>query len=111
MAVISNLHHYQPQPATVSSASIVSTGVAPSSSAPSPVPVAVAPATTNNSDAPLSTNDNYPHAIPSILPAHMNIVPEDGYLNNVTVQGGDEFLFDLTEEDWAIGEGFEMDVS
>jgi len=41
----------------------------------------------------------------------MSIVPEEGYLNAVSGQGTDEFLFDLTEEDWAIGEGFDMDTT
>uniref|UniRef100_A0A7S1VIW2 BZIP domain-containing protein n=1 Tax=Grammatophora oceanica TaxID=210454 RepID=A0A7S1VIW2_9STRA len=47
--------------------------------------------------------------IPSFLPPHLNIVPEEQYLPG---QGeAEDFLLGLTEEDWAIGEGFEMDVS
>jgi hypothetical protein len=35
------------------------------------------------------------------------VVPEEGFLPG---NAGDDFLFDLAEEDWAIGEGFEMDI-
>jgi len=54
--------------------------------------------------------------IQSVLPSHMNIVPEDGYLGsisyvNVDTDGAEDFLFDLAEEDWAIGEGLDMDIT
>mmetsp|Transcript_7736 Transcript_7736/g.8839 ORF Transcript_7736/g.8839 Transcript_7736/m.8839 type:complete len:700 (-) Transcript_7736:364-2463(-) len=46
-----------------------------------------------------------PPIIPAFLPPHLNVVPEEGFLpNNVP----EDFLFDLSEEDWAIGKGFEM---
>lgn len=45
----------------------------------------------------------YP-VIPSFLPPHLNVVPEDGFLPNGN--GAEDFLFDLAE-DWAIGEGFD----
>jgi hypothetical protein len=49
-----------------------------------------------------------PHPfIPAFLPPHLNVVPEEGFLPQNAV---DDFLFDLAEEDWAIGEGFEMDI-
>ena len=47
--------------------------------------------------------------VPSFLPQHMNILPEEGFLNGVGVGvGGDgsdptDMLFDLNEEDWALG--------
>jgi hypothetical protein len=37
----------------------------------------------------------------------LNVVPEEGYQGN---DPADEFLFELAEEDWAIGEGFDMDT-
>ena len=47
--------------------------------------------------------------VPSLLPPHMNIAPEDGFLNNVAGSGDgtDDFIFDILEADWAIGEGFD----
>jgi hypothetical protein len=38
----------------------------------------------------------------------LNAVPEEGYQGN---DPADDFLFELAEEDWAIGEGFEMDTT
>lgn len=55
--------------------------------------------------APISNPPSQP--IPSFLPPHLNVVPEEGFL---PTQGADDFLFDLAE-DWAIGEGFEMDTT
>jgi hypothetical protein len=49
----------------------------------------------------------HPFSIPAFLPPHLNVVPEEGFLPG---NAGDDFLFDLAEEDWAIGEGFEMDI-
>ena len=58
---------------------------------------------------PESFVDSNNGTIPSLLPPHMNIVPEDGYLNNISTSGADDdFLFDLMEGDWAI-EGFDME--
>jgi hypothetical protein len=37
----------------------------------------------------------------------LNAVPEEGYQGN---DPADDFLFELAEEDWAIGEGFDMDT-
>jgi hypothetical protein len=37
----------------------------------------------------------------------LNAVPEEGYHGN---DPADDFLFELAEEDWAIGEGFDMDT-
>mmetsp|Transcript_27873 Transcript_27873/g.41136 ORF Transcript_27873/g.41136 Transcript_27873/m.41136 type:complete len:687 (-) Transcript_27873:431-2491(-) len=45
--------------------------------------------------------------IPAFLPPQLNVVPEEGFLSNNVAE---DFLFDLAEEDWAIGEGFEMDT-
>jgi hypothetical protein len=45
-----------------------------------------------------------PAAIPSFLPPHLNIVPEDPFLPGEA----EEFLLELTEEDWAIGEGLDI---
>lgn len=50
--------------------------------------------------------------VPSFLPQPLNAVPEEGYMAGQ--QGNDpadDFLFELAEEDWAIGEGFEMDTT
>mmetsp|Transcript_4092 Transcript_4092/g.6155 ORF Transcript_4092/g.6155 Transcript_4092/m.6155 type:complete len:91 (-) Transcript_4092:412-684(-) len=57
-----------------------------------------------------------PTPVPSdtcTLPSYMQILPEDGCLSHITGQdvGTQDFLFDLTEEDWAIGEGLDMDTS
>lgn len=43
--------------------------------------------------------------IPSFLPQHMNILPEEGFLSGVGVDGSDptDMLFDLNEEDWELG--------
>jgi len=44
--------------------------------------------------------------VPSFLPQHMNILPaEEGFLNGVAGDGSDptDMLFDLNEEDWALG--------
>jgi hypothetical protein len=54
---------------------------------------------------PMQVSQSLP-IIPSFLPHHLNIVPEESFLPGI---GGDDFLFDLAEEDWAIGEGFDMD--
>jgi len=60
---------------------------------------------------PESFVDSNNGTIPSLLPPHMSIVPEDGYLNNVPAVGADDdFLFDLMEGDWAI-EGFDMEAT
>lgn len=37
----------------------------------------------------------------------LNAVPEEGFQGN---DPADDFLFELAEEDWAIGEGFDMDT-
>ena len=48
----------------------------------------------------------------SFLPQPLNAVPEEGYLPQQGNDPADDFLFELTaEEDWAIGEGFEMDMT
>eukprot|EP00566_Odontella_aurita_P006928 CAMPEP_0113595748 /NCGR_PEP_ID=MMETSP0015_2-20120614/39918_1 /TAXON_ID=2838 /ORGANISM="Odontella" /LENGTH=735 /DNA_ID=CAMNT_0000503117 /DNA_START=33 /DNA_END=2240 /DNA_ORIENTATION=- /assembly_acc=CAM_ASM_000160 len=81
---------------------------------PSPVPLHTFSVATPAPQAPVQsqqaqsgdTNPTDSNAVPSV----MNIVPEEGYLNTVSGQGTDEFLFDLTEEDWAIGGGFDMDT-
>ena len=43
--------------------------------------------------------------VPSFLPQHMNILPEEGFLNGIGGDGSDptDMLFDLNEEDWALG--------
>jgi hypothetical protein len=47
--------------------------------------------------------------VPSFLPPHLNAVPEEGFLTNDAVDdaAAEDFLFELAEEDWAIGEGFD----
>jgi hypothetical protein len=40
----------------------------------------------------------------SFLPAHLNVVPEEMW-----PEGSDDFLMDLVDGDWAIGEGIDMD--
>ena len=50
-------------------------------------------------------------SVSSFLPHPLNAVPEeDGYLAQQGSDPADDFLFELAEEDWAIGEGFEMDT-
>ncbi|KAI2507254.1 bZIP transcription factor [Fragilaria crotonensis] len=51
-----------------------------------------------------SQSARYP-IMPSFLPPHLNVVPEDGFLPSGN--GAEDFLFELAEEDWAIGEGFD----
>lgn len=44
--------------------------------------------------------------VPSFLPQHMNILPEEGLLNGVAGDGSTDnmdMLFDLNDEDWALG--------
>ena len=49
--------------------------------------------------------------VPSFLPQHMNILPEDGLLNGVAGDGSTDMdmtgLFDLNDEDWAFGLGMD----
>lgn len=47
----------------------------------------------------------------SFLPQPLNAVPEEGYLAQQGNDPADDFLFELAEEDWAVGEGFEMDMT
>lgn len=42
----------------------------------------------------------------SFLPPHLNVVPEDMW----TGDAADDFLMTLADEDWAIGEGIDMDM-
>jgi hypothetical protein len=42
---------------------------------------------------------------PSFLPPHLNVVPEESFLPD----NAEDFFLSLTEEDWAIGEGLDMD--
>jgi hypothetical protein len=42
----------------------------------------------------------------SFLPAHLNVVPEEMWPDEA-----DEFLLDMIEGDWAIGEGIDMDLN
>jgi hypothetical protein len=45
----------------------------------------------------------------SFLPPHLNVVPEDGFLAG---EGAEDFFISLMDdEDWAIGEGVDMDVT
>ena len=55
----------------------------------------------------------YPGLIEKNVESQMqiNIVSEDGSLYNVPSKVADDSLLELTEEDWAIGEGFDMDIS
>ena len=61
---------------------------------------------------PIQPSDSFVESnhgrIPSVLPDHMNIMLEEGLIHNG--QAADAFLFDLAEEDWAIGEGLDMDM-
>lgn len=49
---------------------------------------------------------------PSFLPAHLNLVPEDLVwgADDGTGLGADDFLMNLVDEDWAIGEGIDMEL-
>lgn len=44
----------------------------------------------------------------SFIPPYLNVVPEEMFPNDGTA---DEFLMSLVDEDWAIGEGIDMDTS
>jgi hypothetical protein len=57
----------------------------------------------------LSQQSQSAPTFPAVLPPHLTIVPEDSFLH--TNIEAEDFLFDLAEEDWAIGEGFEMDTT
>jgi len=62
-------------------------------------------------DPPLKSM--YPGLVEKNVESQMqiNIVSEDGSLYNVPSKVADDSLLELTEEDWAIGEGFDMDIS
>lgn len=50
--------------------------------------------------------------VTSFLPQPLNSVQEEGgFLGQEGGDPADDFLFELAEEDWAIGEGFEMDTA
>lgn len=44
---------------------------------------------------------------PSFLPPHLGLVPEELWAEDV---GAEEFLMNLVDEDWAIGEGIDMEM-
>jgi hypothetical protein len=44
----------------------------------------------------------------SFIPPYLNVVPEEMFPNDGTA---DDFLMSLVDEDWAIGEGIDMDTS
>eukprot|EP00521_Asterionellopsis_glacialis_P006495 CAMPEP_0195282006 /NCGR_PEP_ID=MMETSP0707-20130614/1079_1 /TAXON_ID=33640 /ORGANISM="Asterionellopsis glacialis, Strain CCMP134" /LENGTH=805 /DNA_ID=CAMNT_0040340955 /DNA_START=214 /DNA_END=2631 /DNA_ORIENTATION=- len=49
---------------------------------------------------------------PSFLPPNLNVVPEENFLPGTGNENdNDDFLFDLTEEDWAIGGAFDIDTA
>jgi hypothetical protein len=57
---------------------------------------------------PSYSNQPNPHAyqgMQTFLSPHLNAVPEEGYINGGN--GTEDFLLELAEEDWAIGEGFD----
>lgn len=43
--------------------------------------------------------------LPPFMAPHLNVVPEDGLLQNGN--GAEDFFFEIADEDWAIGEGFD----
>lgn len=51
----------------------------------------------------ISQMEDQHRQFPTFLPPSLNVVPED--------MGNEDFLFDLTEEDWAIGGAFDMDTT
>jgi hypothetical protein len=118
-AALGFIKHIIPPPPTFATAGIESYVMPPPSAkestkwAPTPVPV-MSSAPTLSESAPVFNTISGPAMqlsqslpiIPSFLPAHLNIVPEERFLPE---NGADDFLFDLAEEDWAIGEGFDMD--
>ena len=62
------------------------------------------------SDQPAPAPENAPahRKQSSFIPPHLNVVPEEMFPNDGTA---DEFLMSLVDEDWAIGEGIDMDTS
>ena len=91
---------------------------------PAPVPQSSAPAPVHQpvSSAPVPMSIVSSHAPPpthppkqaghkkqsSFIPPYLNVVPEEMFPNDGTA---DDFLMSLVDEDWAIGEGVDMDTS
>lgn len=84
-------------------------------------PAAAAPPAASMASAPVATSHEYqlqPQQQPvpssghhheragSFLPPHLNIVPEEIW----PVDAADDFLMKLVDEDWAIGEGIDMEM-
>lgn len=76
---------------------------------PHPQPVTSAPVTWHQQQ-PLPSHQHQ-QPIRSFLPHPLNAVPEEEFLAQQGSDPADEFLFELAEEDWAIGEGFDMDAT
>lgn len=76
-----------------------------------PTPQAVLSAPSAFQPAAQAVQQQQPVA--SFLPQPLNAVPEEdgGFLGQQGSDPADDFLFELAEEDWAIGEGFEMDTN
>lgn len=73
---------------------------------PGPVPMAVA----SHAPPPTQVANQPPthRKQSSFIPPYLNVVPEEMFPNDGTA---DDFLMSLVDEDWAIGEGVDMDTT
>lgn len=112
----------QPQyaPQTVAPAPAYQHPPAPAPAYHAPPPVTYAPAPGPMPMSIVSTNPaappptQHPFKEPShtrqssFIPPYLNVVPEEMFPNDGTA---DDFLMSLVDEDWAIGEGIDMDTA
>jgi hypothetical protein len=102
-----------PVPSTTSGAWDINNIVIPE---PAPVSSAWMPVPNDQSSAyepnPVGLHPGHPGSMnhmrkSSFLPANLNVVPEEMWPGG---DAADDFLMALTEEDWAIGEGIDMEM-
>jgi len=80
----------------------------PAAAAPPPAPMASASVAASNEyqSQQLPISGHHHERAGSFLPPHLNIVPEEIW----PVDAADDFLMKLVDEDWAIGEGIDMEM-
>jgi len=98
---LSPLQEPTPDPMTSGGGGGVDTDMVLPDGQPVPLPIPV-------EWAPGSFVESSHGRVPSFLPQHMNILPEEGFLNGVAGDAPDpttdmDMLFDLNDEDWALG--------
>lgn len=74
---------------------------------PAPQPQAPVPMSIVSEGAPVVKDHPGHKKQSSFIPPYLNVVPEEMFPNDGTA---DEFLMSLVDEDWAIGEGIDMDT-